>query len=83
LLSLINLIIFLEAWSAICRYTLLAHKKHLQYLDIRDTKVVTVKPLLPLDKLEFLILDKKLVQDWSLLENKEGLTISENIILAQ
>ena len=46
-------------------------------------QIVTVKPLLPLEELEFLILDKKLVQDWSLLENKVGLTISENIILAQ
>ncbi|SDN65268.1 Leucine Rich repeat-containing protein [Psychrobacillus sp. OK028] len=63
--------------------TPLENLKELTYLDIRGTNITSIKPLVRLDKLKYLLLDKDKVLDWELLAKKEGLRISEEIILAE
>ncbi|MFJ7825829.1 DUF4652 domain-containing protein [Psychrobacillus sp. NPDC096623] len=63
--------------------TPLENLKELTYLDIRGTNITSIKPLVKLDKLKYLLLDKDKVLDWELLAKKDGLRISEEIILAE
>ncbi|WP_313893664.1 DUF4652 domain-containing protein [Psychrobacillus sp.] len=63
--------------------TPLENAKKLTYLDIRYTDVTSIKPLLKHEKLKYLLLNKDIVKDWELLSGKEGLRISEEIILAE
>lgn len=69
--------------TAVSDLSPLADKEQLYFIDIRNTEVRSIEPLLGMDNLKFLLLDKDRVLDWTLLEDKEHVEISEHDILAQ
>lgn len=78
-----NLDRIIIAETKVSDLTPLEDLKKLTYLDIRGTNITSIRPILKLEKLQYLLLDKDNVLDWKLLADKEGLRISEEIIIAE
>lgn len=74
-----NLKTLLVANTEVSDLSPLARHGSIETLDIRDTNITTIKPLLEVKSLNHLILDKETVKDWQLLEERNGVFITETL----
>lgn len=77
--ELANLKTLLVANTKVSDLSPLARHGSIETLDIRETNITTIKPLLEVKSLNHLILDKEKVKDWQLLEEKNGVFITETL----